>query len=135
MVDLDRYDLLLCKGDRAVERHRVALGQGGVGKTKEGDRKTPVGTYRLGKPRGSKQFGTFIHIGYPTRAQRAKGYTGSAIGIHGPARGFGWAGPLNTLFDLTLGCVMVESDEVIQSIARWVERERVRKVHLEQDLP
>jgi murein L,D-transpeptidase YafK len=116
-----------------VGRYAVAYGWGGMDKREQGDKKTPLGTYRLGNPRASKAFGTFIHVGYPTRAQRAKGMTGSAIGIHGPHRNLVWAGRLNTLLNATDGCVMV-TEEDIQAIAAWVRLKRVRKVHIEPRL-
>ncbi len=67
---------------------------------------------------------------YPTAAQRSQGYAGSAIGIHGPARNFTWAGWLNTTVDWTQGCIAVRSDETIESIAAWVKAKRVRTVRL-----
>ena len=51
----------------------------------QGDRKTPLGSYPLGKPRLSEQFGIFISIGYPTLEQRRNEKNpGGAVGIHGP---------------------------------------------------
>ena len=116
------HELRLCEAGATHRLWRVALGSGGVGKTREGDRKTPLGTYPLGVPRPSPRFGTFIPIGYPTPEQARLGYTGSAIGIHGPLRASRGLGFLNVLVDWTLGCVAVESDPAIQEIAEWVRK-------------
>jgi len=135
VVDTAAGRLHLCDAGRSVEAYPVSLGSGGTGKRKQGDEKTPLGTYRLGKPRGSKKYGRFIPVGYPTKAQRKKGYTGSAIGIHGPPRAALWVGRLGlgralTLFDVTKGCIAVGTDEEIGAIERWVRRLKVRVVHL-----
>jgi murein L,D-transpeptidase YafK len=120
VIRLDNRTLHLCEAGLAVAEYRVAIGRGGIGKRKEGDNKTPIGEYKLGEPRGSSRFGVFIPIGYPTAAQRRNGYTGSAIGIHGPSRSFAWAGWVNTAADWTEGCIAVVSDKQIREIAAWV---------------
>lgn len=120
VIRLKNRTLHLCEAGLAVAEYRVATGRGGIGKRKEGDNKTPIGVYELGEPRGSSRFGVFIPIGYPTAAQRRNGYTGSAIGIHGPSRSLAWAGWVNTAADWTEGCVAVVSDKEISEIAAWV---------------
>lgn len=108
----------------------VSLGKGGTGKTREGDGKTPLGTYSLGRPRASKRFGTFVPIGYPTPDQRKRGLTGRDVGIHGPDRRFGWAGSVNSWVDWTDGCIAVSSDEEIFRIAEWVSSNKVKLARL-----
>lgn len=132
VVDLDASRLYLCKGGEAVRSYRIAYGSAGKDKRRQGDKKTPVGTYSLGPSHASKKFGRFIPVGYPTASQRKRGYTGSAIGIHGPDRRFTWAGPLNTLFDWTLGCIAVRSDVVIDRIDAWIKAEKARRIHIVQ---
>jgi murein L,D-transpeptidase YafK len=109
--------LWLCEGQKARARFRVSLGSAGVDKRVEGDRKTPLGTYALSAPRPSARWGTFIPIGYPTPEQRKLGYTGAAVGIHGPARAFRWAGVANAWLDWTAGCIGLASDEEIARVA------------------
>jgi murein L,D-transpeptidase YafK len=130
VVEVGRERLWLCEKNRAVHDYPVALGSGGSGKSAQGDKKTPLGTYALAQPRPSKEFGTFIPIGYPTEEQRRHGATGGDVGIHGPKRSFAWAGPANTWVDWTRGCVAVATDEAIGEIAAWVRRERPASVHL-----
>jgi hypothetical protein len=130
VVDLASHVLALCDKDKLVEAFSVRLGRGGVGKTREGDGKTPVGTYDLGAPRPSNRYGTFIPVGYPTDEQKKMGYTGGAIGVHGPPREVKWMGSLVNSFDLSDGCVGVARDAEIQRIAAWVRAASVRTIEL-----
>jgi L,D-peptidoglycan transpeptidase YkuD (ErfK/YbiS/YcfS/YnhG family) len=131
VVDLDRSRLWLCDEGEGVRSYRVAFGRAGVGKRKKGDEKTPVGTYSLGQGRASGAgFHRFLDVGYPTSSQIQAGYTGSAIGIHGPKDGWAWLGPLGVVKNWTAGCVAVASRRQIESIESWVRAESVRTVHL-----
>jgi murein L,D-transpeptidase YafK len=126
VVDTAQRALLLCDEGRVKASHAVALGSGGVDKRVEGDAKVPLGTYPLGKPRASSSFNLFIPVGYPTAEQRRQGYTGSAIGVHGPARLA--QGASSTAVDWTLGCIAVGTDDEIEAIARWVNTRRVKRI-------
>jgi len=130
VVDLGSHTLALCEKDKARGTYAVRLGRGGTGKTREGDGKTPVGTYALGEPRPSKRYGTFIPIGFPTEEQKKMGYTGSAVGVHGPARAVRWLGSLVNTFDSSDGCVGVARDAEILEIANWVRATSVRTIEL-----
>lgn len=123
--------LYRCAEGKAVGSVPVSLGSGGTGKRLRGDEKTPLGTYRLGTPRRSERFHLFIPVEYPTAEQQKAGYTGSDIGIHGPAAAFSWAGRLNGLIDWTQGCVALESDEAITALAAWVKEEKPAFVVIE----
>ncbi len=119
-VATDVHQLTLCLGASPVRRFPVALGSGGVDKRVEGDAKTPLGRYGLGAPRPSQSFHTFIPVEYPTRSQRAAGFTGGAVGIHGPPRAFRFAGRLTVETDWTLGCVALPSDADVDTVAAFV---------------
>jgi len=106
-----------------MARFKVALGRGGLDKTRQGDGRTPLGTYSLGAPRPSTRFGTFIPIGYPTPEQSARGFTGRDVGVHGPERRARWLGSLSTWIDWTAGCVATGTDDEIALVASFV-RER-----------
>lgn len=129
-VSTQQHRMWLCAGGVPEHEYRVRLGFGGVGKTKEGDGKVPLGNYALGAPRPSEKFKLFIPIAYPTAEQRAQGYTGSAVGIHGPSRGWRWLGSWMNAFDTTAGCVAVASDQEIAGIADWVKRTQAGSVVL-----
>jgi murein L,D-transpeptidase YafK len=120
LVDTRTRTLWLCSARRAAARFKVALGRGGLDKKREGDGRTPIGTYSLGEPRPSSRFGTFIPIGYPTAEQRAQGLTGKDVGIHGPERRAAWLGSLSTWIDWTAGCVATGTDDEIAVVAAFV---------------
>lgn len=113
--------LSLCDQGQVLKTYQVALGSGGLDKTVEGDRKTPLGYYTLGTPRPSDRFGVFIPIGYPTKIQKAMGLTGGSVGIHGPDRDFEFLGDLAVLINWTQGCIAVAYDLEINEIKNWVE--------------
>jgi murein L,D-transpeptidase YafK len=129
VIAVRAHALHLCEAGAGVAEHRVALGWHGVGKRRQGDGKTPLGLYPLGAPRPSQQFGTFVPVGYPTPSQQRLGFTGNAVGIHGPPRGLG--GALTTAVDWTAGCIAVGSDAAIAAISAWIRRRHVTVVRIE----
>jgi murein L,D-transpeptidase YafK len=128
VVDAATRTLSLCSGRRALERFRVALGRGGVGKAREGDRRTPLGTYALGAPRRSDRYGVFIPIAYPTPGQRRRGLTGSNVGIHGPREAASWLGGATARIDWTAGCVATGTRAEVDRVAAFVRERRPRIV-------
>jgi hypothetical protein len=128
VVVTDRRELWLCSGGAPAAQFTVALGRSGVGKRRRGDGRTPLGIYPLGDPRPSTQYGTFIPIAYPTPAQAARGFTGTAVGIHGPPRGIEGAGYPVTEVDWTQGCIATGTDEDVDAIAAFVRARRPRLV-------
>jgi murein L,D-transpeptidase YafK len=127
------HAMQLLRGGEVVRSYRVAIGPGGAGpKTREGDRVTPVGRYRI-VARHASQFRIFLLLDYPNASDRARftrmkergelprGATiGGAIGIHGPPVSLPEEDKrtLNES-DWTLGCVAA-SDDDIREIARLV---------------
>jgi hypothetical protein len=130
LVDTAEHRLLACEGRRLALTFGVRFGTGGVGKTREGDGKVPLGEYPLGQPRPSSKYGTFIAIGYPTPAQQKQGLTGSAVGLHGPDRRLTWLGPVNNWFDTTDGCVGLATDADMNRLAAWVSASRANAILL-----
>jgi murein L,D-transpeptidase YafK len=130
VVETAKHRLALCEGGWQVAEFGVRLGRGGVGKTAEGDGKTPLGTYPLGEPRPSQRFGVFIPIGYPTAEQRSKGYTGGDVGVHGPHRWVRWLGSLVNTFDSSDGCVGLATDDEINRLAAWMKQTHVRTIEI-----
>ena len=130
-VQVRKNRLALCEDGRVVGQYRAAMGAGGYGKRRQNDRKTPIGDYPLGPPRPSRSgFHTFIPVLYPSESQRRAGYTGGAIGIHGPTR---WARPLgrvSTIRNWTDGCVALGADREIEEIASWVMRRQIVSVSI-----
>lgn len=113
VVDTRTRQLFLCQKGMPAEVYRVNLGQGGVGKKKQGDQKTPLGVYSLQLPRKSNSgFTWFVPVGYPTSEQKKNGYTGGSIGIHGPPD---WIPSL-----VVKAAFMVATREEIEAIRRWL---------------
>ena len=123
LVQKARHQLHLVAGRTIVRSYGVALGSGGLGqKTYEGDRITPISTYKI-TGRYPSKWHTYLAIDYPAEIDKERHAEavkrgevpegrgpGSAIAIHGhradqPAR-------LHKAFDWTLGCVSLDNDEI-----------------------
>jgi murein L,D-transpeptidase YafK len=118
--------LQLLRGGKVVKTYKVALGGDPVGpKTRQGDHKTPEGTYLLDFRNAHSQFYKSIHISYPNQRERASARkmgvsAGGDVFLHGLPRGFGFAGASHRLKDWTDGCVAVtdaEIDEIWPAVA------------------
>lgn len=112
--------LVACESEKPQFAMRVVIGSEGLGKSREGNRKSPVGTYWLGYPRHSELFGIFIPVGYPNLANIAQGFTGSDIGIHGPARPLACHPDLTLLKNWTAGCLAVGRDSQTIALSEWL---------------
>lgn len=112
--------LRICNQGSVVSTFKVAIGYSGVGKKRAGDNKTPLGLYNLAYPRKSSKFDMFIPILYPTPKQRAAGYTGRDVGIHGPSQTSRMSNWLNSLPFATRGCIAVGKNNYIEYVASWV---------------
>ena len=129
LADTEIQVIFLCKNGKSIADYDFAMGRNGAGKRALGDKKTPLGRYALGKPGASVDgFKVFIPIGYPTLEQKQAGYTGLAIGIHGPHRNFRCAGFLNAAVNWTQGCLAVASDIYIKEIGRFVEQNSIKDI-------
>lgn len=129
-VHASSQKLSVCERNRVVKEFRVALGTQGVGKKRQGDNKTPVGVYSLASPRSSERFGIFIPVQYPTQQQIYNGYTGGAIGIHGPTQRYRRFGSLRTFANWTQGCIALGSNDQISYIAKWVQHHPRARVYI-----
>lgn len=127
-VNTAKRILNICKQGSVVKTFKVAIGYNGIGKKRAGDNKTPIGLYRLAYPRKSNQFKVFIPIQYPTSDQRAAGYTGRDVGLHGPTQSFGLLGWLSNLPSATRGCIAVGRNNHIEYVANWVKANPGTKV-------
>lgn len=131
VADLSTRILYTCLNNKPKNAYPFAHGAADFPKREEDDEKTPVGTYTLGTPRNSYDgFHIFIPVGYPTAEQRAKGYTGGDIGIHGPEREKACFGLKSVAVNWTTGCVGLASDESIEAVAAFVRQNPGIKIHL-----
>jgi len=131
LVQASKHQMYLCENSKVIATYNVRLPAKGLGKQKAGDKKLPLGIYKLGHPRKSEKFGIFIPIGYPTQAQQQLGYTGDNIGIHGPGRWVRFLGEIINWFDTTSGCVGIATDVQMNAIAEWVKKNKTNTVRLE----
>ncbi len=115
--------LLLMKGDEVLKTYIVALGRNPVGnKIRQGDSRTPEGTYVLDRHNSNSQYHRSIHISYPnaddvSRARRLGVSPGGDVFLHGLPNDFhGLLAP----GDWTEGCIAVtnvEIDEIWRAVA------------------
>lgn len=121
----DRTLELLYQG-KIIKSYKVALGGNPTGpKTRQGDHKTPEGSYVLDSRNAHSQFYKSIHISYPNPSDRAaarkRGVSpGGDLFIHGLPNGYGWVGASHRLKDWTDGCIAVtdvEMDEIWSTVA------------------
>lgn len=131
VYSINEKALFVCENSESTAAYYVAIGSRGTGKTKEGDRKTPVGKYSLGKPKASEEFGIFIPVGYPNASDKKNGYTGGDIGVHGPKRFAACMGALNVAINWTAGCVAMASDQQILEMAEWVLKNPSANIYIE----
>ena len=71
---------------KLFKSYNICSFSGGLGtKTREGDLKSPEGFYTIqpGQLNPASSYHLAINIGYPNKVERAKGYTGDAVMIHG----------------------------------------------------
>jgi len=127
-VDSAARVLSLCRRGVEDASFRVALGRGGLDKRSEGDGRTPRGQYRLESARASRRYHLFLPVGYPTDAQVKQGYTGGAIGVHGPHVAFAWLGHATAWPNWTLGCIAVGTRVEVERVAEWVRANAAEKI-------
>jgi murein L,D-transpeptidase YafK len=118
IVFKEQRRLLLLHGDKTLKGYMVALGREPHGhKSREGDGRTPEGTYRLDARNPRSRFHRALHISYPNESDRARAVAaglspGGDIMIHGLPNGLGWIGKLHRFVDWTDGCIAVTNREM-----------------------
>jgi murein L,D-transpeptidase YafK len=132
-----RHRMEAWAGKRMVKVYRVAIGRGGAGaKLREGDNRTPEGSYRMVQRRVSAAFHRFLLLSYPSSADRAafrkaqregtiprSARIGGDIGVHGEKKGLRLLP--HKWVDWTQGCVAVDNDEIEELYATVVDHARV----------
>ncbi len=130
LVLTEARELWLCEAGAGTRWFTVSLGEGGVGKQRAGDSRTPLGTYPLGSPHRSSAYYLSIPVGYPTAEQASQGFTGKGIAIHGPLRLHRKRNGPHTKLDWTRGCIALGTDAAISFVADWVRDKHPRLVHI-----
>lgn len=130
-IDKSDHTLKLLAGTDVVKTYKVAIGSGGMGPKKyEGDKTTPVGTYKV-QGRFKGLYHQFMNVTYPNDEDRkryadlkAKGGVpagrgvGFGIGIHGV--GDRTLNGVHKAVDWTHGCIALDDNE-IDEVSRLVK--------------
>lgn len=118
IVHKEERTLTLLSDGRPLKTYKVALGGEPVGaKVRQGDHKTPEGTYVLDHRNAHSSFYRSIHISYPSAQDRARAKKlgvspGGDIYLHGLPNGWGAIGKAHLLRDWTDGCIAVTNEEM-----------------------
>jgi len=113
----DRKLVLLSHG-KELKSYRVALGGEPVGpKERQGDHRTPEGSYVLDARNPNSHFYKAFHISYPNPkdvavAKRLGVSPGGDIMLHGLPKEYAWVGKAHTVHDWTDGCIAVTNEEM-----------------------
>jgi murein L,D-transpeptidase YafK len=113
----ERRLTLISKG-KGLKTYKIALGGDPNGpKERQGDNKTPEGTYVIDSRNRDSRYHLSLHISYPNEKdkKRAKDLgvsPGGDIMIHGIKNGFSWVGDFHTEVDWTKGCIAVTDEEI-----------------------
>ena len=110
--------LSLYTRNRLLKTYKIALGPNPVGhKEREGDGRTPEGTYVIESRNPNSAFHRSLRVSYPNaedrrRARRRGVSPGGDIMIHGLPNGMAAIGKAHLLRDWTLGCIAVTNAEI-----------------------
>jgi murein L,D-transpeptidase YafK len=110
--------LQLLNSGKVIKSYKIALGGNPVGpKERQGDHKTPEGTYILDSRNAHSRFYKSIHISYPNDRDRAAARQrhvspGGDVFVHGLPNGSEWIGSGHRLKDWTDGCIAVTDEEI-----------------------
>jgi len=113
----ERRLTLLSKGE-VIKTYKIALGGNPVGpKERQGDNKTPEGTYIIDSRNRDSGYHLSLHISYPNekdkiRAKELDVSPGGDIMIHGIKNGLSWVGASHAEVDWTKGCIAVKDEEM-----------------------
>jgi len=125
LIEKNERRLTLFSKNKVIKAYKIALGGNPDGpKERQGDMKTPEGTYFIDSRNKNSQYHLSLHISYPNekdkkRARELGVSPGGDIMIHGIKNGMSWVGDAHTDSDWTKGCIAV-TDEEIEEIEKLV---------------
>ncbi len=125
LIEKQARRLTLLSKDEVIKTYKIALGGNPVGpKERQGDNKTPEGTYIIDSRNGNSGFHLSLHISYPNeqdkkRAKELGVSPGGDIMIHGIKNGFAPVGASHAAVDWTEGCIAVTNQEM-EEIYKYV---------------
>jgi len=125
LIEKNKRRLTLISNGEEIKTYKIALGGDPVGpKERQGDNKTPEGTYTIVSRNRHSDYHLSLRISYPNerdvkRAKELGVSPGGDIMIHGIKNGFSWLGGFHAEIDWTQGCIAVTNKEM-EEIARLV---------------
>ncbi|MDA8412563.1 MAG: L,D-transpeptidase family protein [Desulfobacteraceae bacterium] len=123
LIEKKERRLTLLSRGKVLKTYQIALGGNPDGpKERQGDNKTPEGTYVIDSRNRNSRYHRSLHISYPNekdkkRARELGVSPGGDIMIHGIKNGYSWVGDMHAGVDWTKGCIAV-TDEEIEEIDR-----------------
>ena len=118
LIEKSTRRLMLISQGEVLKSYKIALGGNPIGpKVRQGDNKTPEGTYVVDARNRDSRFHLSLHISYPNgrdkkRAKELGVSPGGDIMIHGIKNGFSRVGDAHTGVDWTKGCIAVTDQEI-----------------------
>jgi tetratricopeptide (TPR) repeat protein len=118
LIEKEERRLTLISKGKALKTYKIALGGNPNGpKERQGDNRTPEGTYVIDSRNRDSRYHLSLHISYPNekdkkRAKELGVSPGGDVMIHGIKNGFSWVGDFHTEVDWTKGCIAVTDEEI-----------------------
>ena len=118
LIEKKERRLTLISRGEVLKTYKIALGGNPDGpKERQGDNKTPEGTYIIDSRNKDSRYHLSLHISYPNekdkkRAKELGVSPGGDIMIHGIKNGFSWVGDSHAEVDWTKGCIAVTDEEI-----------------------
>jgi tetratricopeptide (TPR) repeat protein len=125
LIEKKERRLTLLSMGEVIKTYKIALGGDPIGpKERQGDNKTPEGTYIIDSRNNNSEYHLSLHISYPNekdkmRAKELGVSPGGNIMIHGIKNGLAWVSASHAEVDWTKGCIAV-TDEEMEEIYRLV---------------
>jgi len=118
LIEKKERRLTLISRGEVLKTYKIALGGNPNGpKERQGDNKTPEGTYVIDSRNKDSRYHLSLHISYPNekdkkRARELGVSPGGDVMIHGIKNDFSWVGDSHTEVDWTKGCIAVTDEEI-----------------------
>lgn len=117
IVIKSQHTLTILAHGKPIKTCKVALGPTLGPKEKQGDQKTPEGTYTIDSKNQQSRFHLALHVSYPnagdkTHAKSLGHPPGGDIMIHGVEKKYEYLGALQHNYDWTDGCIALTNPEI-----------------------
>ncbi|NKF52276.1 L,D-transpeptidase family protein [Shewanella sp. WXL01] len=125
LVKVNKSDRImqLVSNNQIIREYSISLGGQPKGhKQKEGDQRTPEGSYILDYKKEDSAFYRSMHVSYPNASDKAHAKAlgvspGGFIMVHGQRNYLGWLAPIMQQFDWTDGCIALTNAEMDEFMA------------------